>query len=62
MRFLHLYLLAYFGLVAGAGLALWQAGVLRLLPSGWIAVAAIVAAGLGIMAAVTAGRPTITRN
>ena len=28
MRFIHLYLIGYFVLVVGAGLALWQAGVL----------------------------------
>ena len=28
MRFIHLYLLGYFVLVIGAGLALWQSGVL----------------------------------
>ena len=27
MRFIHLYLIGYFVLVVGAGLALWQAGV-----------------------------------
>jgi hypothetical protein len=62
MRFLHLYLLAYFTLVIGAVLALWQAGVLSRLPREWITLGAIVAVGLGILAAVTAGRPTITRD
>ena len=62
MRFIHLYLIGYFVLVFGAGLALWQAGVLAQLSAIWILIAAIIAVGLGIMLAVTAGRPTITRE
>jgi hypothetical protein len=62
MRFIHLYLIGYFVLVIGAGLALWQAGVLAQLSAVWILIAAIIAVGLGIMLAVTAGRPTITRE
>jgi hypothetical protein len=62
MRFIHLYLIGYFVLVIGAGLALWQAGILAQLPAVWILIAAIIAVGLGIMLAVTAGRPTITRE
>jgi hypothetical protein len=62
VRFIHLYLIGYFVLVIGAGLALWQAGVLAQLSATWILIAAIIAVGLGIMLAVTAGRPTITRE
>jgi hypothetical protein len=62
MRFIHLYLIGYFVLVIGAGLALWQAGVLAHVSAIWIGIAAIIAVGLGIMLAVTAGRPTITRE
>ena len=63
MRFVHLYLIGYFVLVFGAGLALWQAGVLARIPSIWIVIAAIIAVGLGLVLAVTSVRPTtITRE
>ncbi len=63
MRFIHLYLIGYFVLVIGAGLALWQAGLLQRLSAIWILIAALVVIGLGILLAVTAVRPsTITRE
>ena len=62
MRFIHLYLIGYFLLVVGAGLSLWQAGVLARLGAIWIIIGILIAVGLGIMLAVTAGRPTITRE
>jgi hypothetical protein len=62
MRPIHLYLLAYFALVIGAALSLWQAGVLSRLPGEWIFIGVIVTVSLGIMAAVTAGRPTTTHR
>ena len=60
MRFLKLYLVGYFILLLGAGLALWQSGVLRQIPGIWLGIAAIVAIGLGIMLAVASGRPAVT--
>ena len=62
MRFIHLYLIGYFILVIGAGLALWQAGVVHRVPSGWLAIAALIVVGLGIVLAVTSARPSITRE
>jgi hypothetical protein len=62
VRFIHLYLIGYFFLVVGAGLALWQAGVLAHVGAIWIAIGIIIALGLGIMLAVTAGKPTVTRE
>jgi drug/metabolite transporter (DMT)-like permease len=62
MRFIHLYLIGYFVLVVGAVLALWQSGVLARVSGVWLAIGALVALGLGIMLAVTAGKPTITRE
>ncbi len=59
MRFIHLYLIAYFALVIGAGLALWQAGVVQRVPGTWLGIAALVVIGLGIVLAVTSVRPTI---
>ncbi len=59
MRFIHLYLIGYFILVIGAGLALWQAGVVRHASATWLGIAALIAVGLGIILAVTSARPTI---
>jgi hypothetical protein len=62
VRFIHLYLAGYFVLVIGAVLALWQAGVLGQIGGIWIAIGLLIAVGLGIMLAVTSGKPTITRS
>jgi hypothetical protein len=62
MRFIHLYLIGYFVLVVGACLALWQAGVLARIGGIWLAISALIVFGLGLMLAVTAGKPTITRE
>jgi hypothetical protein len=62
MRFIHLYLIGYFVLVVGAVLALWQAGVLARISGTWLAIGMLIALGLGIMLAVTAGKPTITNE
>ena len=57
MRFIHLYLIAYFVLVAGAGLALWQAGALARVPAVWIMISTIVVIAPGLILAVTSSRP-----
>jgi hypothetical protein len=63
MRFIHLYLLGYFLLVIGAGLALWQAGILARISTIWLMIAAIIVVGLGILLAATSTRTTtITRE
>jgi hypothetical protein len=62
MRFIHLYLIGYFILVVGATLALWQSGALARVSGVWLGIGALVAIGLGIMLAVTAGKPTVTRE
>jgi hypothetical protein len=63
MRFIHLYLIGYFVLVLGAGLALWQAGVLQRMSAIWVLIASLIVIGLGILLAVTSVRPTtITRE
>ena len=63
MRFIHLYLIGYFILVLGAGLALWQAGVLARISGIWIAISALIVIGLGIILAVTSSSTTtITRE
>ena len=63
MRFIHLYLLGYFLLVIGAGLALWQAGILARISPIWLMIVAIIVVGLGILLAATSTRTTtITRE
>jgi hypothetical protein len=58
VRFLHFYLIAYFALIIGACVALWQAGVLARVPVIWLLVSAIILIGLGLLLAVTSVRPT----
>ena len=58
MRLIHLYLVGYFILVVGAGLALWQAGVVSRIPGIWLLISALVVVGLGIVLAVTSVRTT----
>jgi hypothetical protein len=60
MRFLKIYLVGYFLLLLGAAWALWESGILRQVPGVWIAIAAVIAVGLGIMLAVASGRPAVT--
>jgi hypothetical protein len=62
MRFVHIYLIGYFVLVLGALAALWYGGVLRQISASWILIGLVIAVGLGIMLAVSAGKPEITRE
>jgi hypothetical protein len=62
MRYVHLYLIGYFILVLGALAALWYGGVLQQLSATWIVIGVVIAAGLGIMLAISAGKPEITRE
>jgi hypothetical protein len=62
MRFIHLFLIGYFVLVIGAVMALWKAGVLAHVSGVWIAIGCIIAVGLGIMLAVSSGKPTVTEE
>jgi hypothetical protein len=56
MRLVHIYLIAYFLLLLGAGLSLWQAGALGRLPSTWIITTATVTVGLGLLLLLTSQR------
>jgi hypothetical protein len=60
MRFIHLYLIGYFALVIGAGLALWQAGVVGRVPPAWLFLSALLVVGLGALLAVTTSTRTRT--
>ena len=57
MKFIQLFLVGYFILIIGVGLALWQTGVLKNMSPIWIAIGVILALGLGIMMAVSSGKP-----
>ncbi len=62
MRFVNIYLIGYFLLVMGALAALWYGGALRHMSAGWVLIGLVIALGLGIMLAVSAGKPEITRE
>jgi hypothetical protein len=62
MRFIHLFLIGYFILIVGVGLALWQTGVLNRVAPIWIGIGALVAIGVGIMLSVSSGKPTVTEE
>lgn len=55
-----MYLIGYFILIVGICLALWQSGVLDSVAPIWIGIGAIVVVGVGIMMAVSSGKPTGT--
>lgn len=59
---MNIYLVGYALLVAGALAALWYGGVLRHLSPVWVIIGLVIAVGLGIMLAVSAGKPEITRE
>ena len=60
MRFINMYLIGYFILVVGICLALWQSGALDGVAPMWIGIGALVAIGVGIMMAVSSGKPSGT--
>ena len=62
MRFVNIYLIGYFLLVIGALMALWYGGVLRQISAMWIVIGLVIAAGLGVMLAVSSGKPEITHE
>ena len=62
MRYVHMYLIGYFILVLGALAALWYGGVLQQISATWIVIGIVIAAGLGIMLAISAGKPEMTRE
>jgi hypothetical protein len=62
MRFVNIYLIGYFILIIGALAALWYGGALAQIPAMWLVIGLVMAFGLGIMLAVSAGKPEITRE
>jgi hypothetical protein len=59
MRFIHIYLIAYFVLVLGAGLALFQAGVLSRVNPLWVVIGGSLVVGLAVLLAVTSDKPVM---
>ena len=57
MRFVNIYLIGYFLLVIGALAALWYGGVLRHIAAIWVLIGLMIAVGLGVMLAISAGKP-----
>jgi hypothetical protein len=62
MKFINFFLIGYFILVIGVGLALWQSGVLAHVAPMWIFIGIVIAVGIGIMGSVSSGKPTITEE
>jgi hypothetical protein len=62
MKFIHLFLIGYFILIFAAGLALWQTGLIQRVAPIWIGIGALVAIGVGIMMAVSSGKPDISEE
>jgi hypothetical protein len=62
VKFIHLFLLGYFVLILGVGLALWQTGVLGRVAPVWIGVGVLVAVGAGIMMSVSSGKPGVSEE
>ncbi|MGH9408916.1 MAG: hypothetical protein ACRD1V_05640 [Vicinamibacterales bacterium] len=60
MRFINVYLIVYFVLVAAALVALWSGGALGQVPAGWTILALAIAIGFGVLLAVTTGRRVVT--
>jgi hypothetical protein len=62
MKFINMFLIGYFILILGVGLALWQTGVLSHVAPIWIGIGALVAIGVGIMMSVSSGKPDLTEE
>ena len=62
MKFIHLFLIGYFILIFAGGLALWQTGLLQRVSPIWIVIGALVAIGVGIMMAVSSGKPDVSEE
>ena len=60
MKFINMFLVGYFVLILGGVLALWQLGVLDDIAPMWIAIGVLGAIGIGIMMAVSSGKPSTT--
>jgi hypothetical protein len=62
LRFINLYFVGYLVFVIGVVLALWRADVLDRMGPMWVVIGLVIAIGIGLMFAVSAGKPTVTRD
>ena len=62
MRFVNIYLIGYFILIVGALMALWYGGALSHISAMWVLIGLVIAIGLGVMLAVSSGKPEITSD
>ncbi len=62
MRVIHIYLLIYFLLIAGAAVVLWNAGVIQRVPSSWLFIGTSGAVLLGVLLAVLSASPRRVQN
>lgn len=62
MRFIHLFLAGYAVLAVGGGIALWQLGIFSRVAPIWIVVGVLAVIGVGIMLAVSSGKPAMTQE
>ena len=60
MKFINMFLVGYVVLVIGAVLALWQLNVLDNIAPIWIVIGVLFTVGIGIMMAVSSGKPETT--
>ncbi len=58
MKFVHLFLVGYVIFVIAAAIGLAKSGMLHRMSVTWIVVLALAAVGVGIMMAVSSGKPT----
>ena len=62
MRFIQLYLFAYFVLVLGAGLALLQAGILTRVNPVWVLIGSALVVGFAVLLALSAEKPPVKQD
>ena len=55
MKWTGMYFLGYVVLLSGLIAALWKLGMLQQVGAAWVAIGIVIAIGLGIMVAVSAG-------
>jgi hypothetical protein len=60
MRYVNLYLIGYVVFLIGLLLALWKSNILAHIEPVWIAIGLVIAVGVGIMVAVSGGKPSVT--
>lgn len=60
MRYVNLYLIGYVVFLIGLLLALWKSNILAHIEPVWIAIGLVIAVGVGIMFAVSGGKPSVT--